>query len=107
MNNDQYKDILVCDILSSAVVECLTRDRGVAGLSVTVGHCDVSLSKTLYPLLSTGSTKEDPSGHDSKNIHRAVKNQIKACDVIPHVQSPAINPRFTFTVNGWINTCLK
>ena len=26
--------------------------------------CDVSLSKTLYPLLSTGSTQEDPSQHD-------------------------------------------
>ena len=27
-------------------------------------HCIVTLSKTLYPLLSTGSTLEDPSRHD-------------------------------------------
>ena len=27
-------------------------------------HCFVSLSKTLYPLLSTGSNQEDPSQHD-------------------------------------------
>ena len=27
-------------------------------------HCVLSLSKTLYLLLSTGSTQEDPSRHD-------------------------------------------
>ena len=27
-------------------------------------HCIVSLSKTLYPLLSSGSIKEDSSQHD-------------------------------------------
>ena len=27
-------------------------------------HCVVSLRKTLYPLLSTGSTQEDTSQHD-------------------------------------------
>ena len=27
-------------------------------------HFVMSLSKTLYPLLSTGSTQEDPSLHD-------------------------------------------
>ena len=27
-------------------------------------HCVVSMSKTLYLLLSTGSTQEDPSRHD-------------------------------------------
>ena len=32
----------------------------------------MSLNKTLYPLLSTGSTKEDPSRHDW-----AKRNQIK------------------------------
>ena len=41
-----------------ALVKCLTRDRGVAGSS-----CIVSLSKTLYPLLSTGTTQEDLSQH--------------------------------------------
>ena len=28
------------------------------------GHCIVSLSKKLYPLLSTGSTQDNPSRHD-------------------------------------------
>ena len=27
-------------------------------------HCIVSFSNSLYPLLSTGSTQEDPSRHD-------------------------------------------
>ena len=31
-------------------------------------HCVVSLSKTLNPLLSTGSAQEDLSQHDSKII---------------------------------------
>ena len=35
--------------LSGSVIECLTRDQGVAGSSL-IG----TLSKTLYPLLSTG-----------------------------------------------------
>ena len=39
-------------------------------------HCVVSLSKTLYPLLSPGSTQEDPSRHDEKNVDWGVKNQI-------------------------------
>ena len=30
--------------------------------------CVVSLSKTLYPLLSTGSTQEGPSQHNCKNV---------------------------------------
>ena len=28
----------------------------------------MSLSKTLYPLLSTGSTQEDPSQHNLKKV---------------------------------------
>ena len=35
------------------------------------------LSKTLYPLLSTGSHLEDLSQHDRKNVDWAVKNQNK------------------------------
>ena len=31
-------------------------------------QCIVSLSKTLYHLLSTGTTQEDTSGHDRKNV---------------------------------------
>ena len=47
-----------------------TGDCTVASLSLTAGwsHCVVSLCKTLYPLLSTGSTQEDPSGHDRKIV---------------------------------------
>ena len=45
------------------MVECLTRDIGVAGSSLTGGTAFVSFSKILYPLLSTGSTQEDLSGH--------------------------------------------
>ena len=37
----------------------------------------MSLSKTLYPQLSTGSTKEDPSKHDRKIVDWDIKNQIK------------------------------
>ena len=45
------------------LVERSTGDGRVASSSLTSGgHCVVSLSKTLYPLLSTGSTQEDPSG---------------------------------------------
>ena len=40
-----------------SVVECLTRDRRVCGFEPTARHCVVSLSKKLYPLLSTGSTQ--------------------------------------------------
>ena len=38
-------------------------------------HCVVSLSKTLYLLLSTGSTQEDPSRHDCKIVDWEIKNQ--------------------------------
>ena len=55
-----------------------TKDRGVRWLSGRVidsgsrgygfephrRHCVLSLSKTLYPSLSTGSTQADPSRHD-------------------------------------------
>ena len=40
-------------------------------------HCIVSLSKTCYPLLSTGSTQEDLSRHDWTIVDWDVKNQIK------------------------------
>ena len=36
------------------------------------------LSKTLYPLLSTGSMQEDPSIHElSKDVDWDEKNQLK------------------------------
>ena len=46
---------------SGSVVECLTRDRGVAGSNLTDVTALWSLNKTHFSLLSTGSTQEDPS----------------------------------------------
>ena len=46
---------------SGSVVECLTRDRGAAGSSLTDVTALWSLSKTHLSLLSTVSTQEDPS----------------------------------------------
>ena len=46
---------------SGSMVECLTRDRRAAGLSLTDVTVLWSLSKTHLSLLSTGSTQEDPS----------------------------------------------
>ena len=42
-------------------------------------HCIVSFSKTLYPLLRTGSTQEDRklSPHDCKIVNWDVKHQHK------------------------------
>ena len=40
-------------------------------------HCVVSLSKTFYHLLRTGSTQENPSRHNWKIVDWDVKNQIK------------------------------
>ena len=42
-----------------------SRSRG-CGYEPHQRHCIVSLSKTLYPLLSTGSNQEDPSRHELK-----------------------------------------
>ena len=46
---------------SGSVVECLTRDRGASGSSLTGVTALWSLSKTHLSLLSTGSTQEVPS----------------------------------------------
>ena len=37
----------------------------------------MSLSKTLYPQISIGSTQENPSWHDWKIVDWDVKNQTK------------------------------
>ena len=44
---------------SGSVVDCLTRDRGAAGSSLTGVAALWSLSKTHLSKLSTGSTQED------------------------------------------------
>ena len=54
----------VCWEHSGSVVENLTQDRGATASSLNRLHCVVSLSKTHLSLLSTGSTQEDPSGHN-------------------------------------------
>ena len=62
------------------LVEGWTRNRKVASSRLTAGsHCVVSLSKAIYLLLNTGSTKEDrkTSGHDLKVVDWDVKHQIK------------------------------
>ena len=46
---------------SGSVVECLTRDRGAVGLSLTGVTALWSMSKTHLTQLSTGSTQEDTS----------------------------------------------
>ena len=45
---------------SGSVIECLSRDRGVAGSSLTGVTSLWSLGKTDLSYLSTGSTQEDP-----------------------------------------------
>ena len=47
----------------------------------------MSLSKSLYPLLSTGSTQEDLSLHDGKFVDWDVKNQNKKLShYVPHAE---------------------
>ena len=53
---------------SGSVVECLTRDRVAAGLSLTGVKGLWSLSKTHLSQLSTGSTQEDLSLFYSKIV---------------------------------------
>ena len=49
-------------------------------------HCVVSLNKTLYPCLSTGSTQEDPAW--LKNVNLDVNNRTKQnCQTIPAIHS--------------------
>ena len=61
---------------SGSVVECLTRDRRAAGLSLTGVTALWSLSKTHLSYLSTGSTQEDPF-RITERLLSGLKNQIK------------------------------
>ena len=61
----------ICEERSGSVVECLTRDQGVAGLSLT--GCTVLCLQArhfkVYTLPSTGSTtQEDPSDMTEKKL---------------------------------------
>ena len=51
----------VSNRVGSAVVECLTRDRGAAGSSLSGDTALWSLSKTHLSQQSTGSTQEELS----------------------------------------------
>ena len=53
-----------------------SRPRGL-GVEPHRRHCVVSLSMAHLSLLSTGSTQEDPSGHNCKIDDWDVKNRIK------------------------------
>ena len=67
------------------MVECWTLYQEVVSWRRTAGsHCVVSLSKTLYPLLSTGSTQEDgiSSGHDLILFGWDIKHQNKQTNMI-------------------------
>ena len=68
-------------------------------------HCIVSLSKTHYSLLSTGSTQEDPSRHNWKIVDCDVKNQIKQTKLklfnnMKHVAMPLVREH-----NEYIGLC--
>ena len=51
-------------------VECLTRDLRVMGFESHGRHCVVALSMTFYPLLSNGSTQENPSRYYCKIVDK-------------------------------------
>ena len=51
-------NIYHCKDCSGSVVECLTRDWGVAGSKPHWMNCVASLSNAIYLLLSTGSTRK-------------------------------------------------
>ena len=70
------------------LVERLTGDRRVASSRLTAGmsHWDVSLTKTHYPLLSTGSNQEDPSQQESKASTQKNKTN-KLIDVGPSLNT--------------------
>ena len=69
-----------CRYWQSAVAQKRVRNGRIASSRLTAGrwsHCVVSLSRTLYPLLSTGSTWQDTSWHDWKTVDWDVKSQFK------------------------------
>ena len=61
-------------LLSSRVLDSIQRG---CGFKPHRGHCVVSLSKTHWSLLRTGSTQEDPSQHNWKTVNLDVNNQTK------------------------------
>ena len=75
---DPVADSMPPDHRCGSVVECLTRDRRAAGLSLTGVTALWSLSKTHLSQLSTGSTQEDPSRITERLLSgRKESNQTK------------------------------
>ena len=64
------------------MVECLTWDQGVAGLSLTVITALCLWARDIKSLLSIGSIQEDPSWHNWKIVDWDVKNQIKHIEIL-------------------------
>ena len=81
---------------------CLTQDRGVAGSNLAGKHCVVTFRKTLYPLLSTGSTQEDPSQHDWKNVDWDVKDENKQTEDINWKYLVWISVLYTLVIENFI-----
>ena len=69
-------DYVTIEEPGSSVVLCMTWDWKVASSRLANRHGIVPLSKTLNPLLSTGSNQE-MSKHDCKIVDWDVKNQLE------------------------------
>ena len=50
---------MLCVSLRKSTSDIMTGDQRVANSRLNQSHCVVSLSKTLYPPISTGTTQED------------------------------------------------
>ena len=74
-----YEQMKFCAQLSWAWIKFYNLRARVAGSSFTAGGVTVlwSLSRTLYPLLSTGSTHEQPNWCEWKIVYWDIKNQTK------------------------------
>ena len=60
-------------------------------------HCAVSLSKIVYPLLSTGSTQENPSRHN--NISSRYATRIHHFYMLTCTEISARSKDSTFALN--------
>ena len=91
-------------ILRSTVAQWYSAWLYIEGLQVEPywRYCILSLSKALYPLLSTCSTQEYPSRHDWKIFDLDIKNQNKNKLITPDcLFGKQWRPRWsaTFSVN--------
>ena len=75
---------MVCVESSGSLVQCLTRDRGVADSNLTQALYYV-LKQGNLSLLSTGITQGGPSRQNCKSDDWDVKNQIKQVILYMHL----------------------